>query len=236
MKKKRPYRMGERAKSQDETRQRIVEATMRLHEELGPRATTISAIAEKAGVQRLTVYRHFPDETAVFQACTAHWLSLNPPPDPAGWAAIEDPRERLEAALTAFYRYYAGTQRMWSASFRDVADVPALQAPMKQFAGFVSGIGDDLAARFQGRQAASAAHRRHHPARPHLPDLGRSRRARPQRRRQGRAGDALDRRCPRKLTGVHQVNPSSAWRAAAIGLMLTSSTVASGTRSLRRPR
>ena len=80
---------------------------MRLHEELGPRATTISAIAEEAGVQRLTVYRHFPDETAVFQACTAHWLGLNPPPDPSGWAAIEDPLERLKAALTAFYRYYA---------------------------------------------------------------------------------------------------------------------------------
>jgi AcrR family transcriptional regulator len=148
MKKKRPYRMAERAKSQEETRQKIVEATMRLHEELGPRATTISAIAEKAGVQRLTVYRHFPDETAVFQACTAHWLSLNPPPDPQGWAAIEDPLARLKAALIAFYRYYARTERMWSASFRDVADVPALQGPMKQFAGFVKGIGDDLATHF----------------------------------------------------------------------------------------
>jgi AcrR family transcriptional regulator len=149
MKKKRPYRMSERARSQEETRQRIVEATMHLHEELGPRATTISAIADKAGVQRLTVYRHFPDETAVFQACTAHWLSLNPPPDPAGWAAIEDPAARLAAALTAFYRYYARTRRMWSASFRDVAEVPALQAPMKQFAGFVAGVGDDLAAHFR---------------------------------------------------------------------------------------
>jgi AcrR family transcriptional regulator len=68
---------------------------MQLHEEIGPRATTISAIADRAGVQRLTVYRHFPDETAVFQACTAHWLSLNPPPDPADWAGITDPRNRL---------------------------------------------------------------------------------------------------------------------------------------------
>lgn len=155
MKKKRPYRMAERAKSREETRQRIVEATMRLHETLGPRATTISAIAEEAGVQRLTVYRHFPDETAVFQACTAHWLSLNAPPDPADWTAVEDPRERLNAALMAFYRYYAATRRMWSASFRDVADVPALQEPMKQFAGFVAGIGDELAKHFQaGKQPA----------------------------------------------------------------------------------
>ena len=160
MKKKRPYRMAERAKSQEETRQRIVEATMHLHEELGPRATTISAIADKAGVQRLTVYRHFPDETAVFQACTAHWLSLNPPPDPKDWAVIDNPREGLKAALTAFYRYYAGTRRMWSASFRDVAEVPALREPMKQFAGFVAGIGDDLTAAFhpgkqEGRRIAA---------------------------------------------------------------------------------
>jgi AcrR family transcriptional regulator len=155
MKKKRPYRMAERAKSREETRLRIVEATMHLHEKLGPRATTISAIAEKAGVQRLTVYRHFPDEAAVFQACTAHWLSLNPPPAPESWAAVEDPLDRLKAALTAFYRYYAGTRRMWSASFRDVADVPALKEPMKQFAGYVNGIGDDLAAHFHaGKQPA----------------------------------------------------------------------------------
>lgn len=155
MKKRRPYRMNERAKSQEETRQRIIEATMHLHEALGPRATTISAIAEEAGVQRLTVYRHFPDETAVFQACTAHWLSLNPPPDPQGWDAIDDPLDRLKAALTAFYGYYAGTRRMWSASFRDVADVPALQGPMKQFAGYVVEIGDGLAAHFRaGKQPA----------------------------------------------------------------------------------
>ena len=71
---------------QEETRRRIVEAAAGLHENVGPRDTTISAIAEKAGVQRLTVYRHFPDETELFKACTAHWLALNPPPDPASWA------------------------------------------------------------------------------------------------------------------------------------------------------
>ena len=145
MQKKRTYKMNERAKSQEETRLRIVEATMHLHEEVGPRATTISAIAERAGVQRLTVYRHFADETAVFEACTSHWLELNPPPDPAAWEAIADPRARLEAALEAFYRYYSGTRRMWDASHRDVADVPALQGPMKEFAGYVAAVADGLA-------------------------------------------------------------------------------------------
>lgn len=146
--KKRPYRMRERAKSQDETRQKIVEATMHLHEEIGPRATTISAIAERSGVQRLTVYRHFPDETAVFRACTAHWLSLNPPPDPADWAGIADPTARFAAAVTAFYDYFSRTRRMWKVSFEDVDHVPALQSPMAEFAAHLDGVSADLIGAF----------------------------------------------------------------------------------------
>jgi AcrR family transcriptional regulator len=145
---KRRYTLKQRAKAQEETRLRIVEATMALHQEVGPRATTISGIAERAGVQRLTVYRHFEDEAAVFQACTSHWLGLNPPPGPEDWAGIEDPAERRAAALRAFFDYYEGTRRMWGTAHRDVADVPALQGPMAQFAGYLDGVaeqlGDDL--------------------------------------------------------------------------------------------
>jgi AcrR family transcriptional regulator len=152
---KRPYRLNARAKAQDETRRRIVEATMQLHEEIGPRATTISAIADRAGVQRLTVYRHFPDETAVFQACTAHWLSLNPPPDPSEWSGITDPRDRLRAALAAFYGYYSGTRRMWRVSFRDVEHVPALQGPMSEVASFMASVADGLLDAFGGSGSES---------------------------------------------------------------------------------
>ena len=134
MAEKRKYQQKKRAEAQAETRQRIVEATMALHEEVGPRATTISAIAERAGVQRLTVYRHFPDETAVFQACTSHWLSLNPPPAPEDWADAATPGERRAAALAAFDAYYGRTRAMWAASHRDVEQVPALQGPMAEFA------------------------------------------------------------------------------------------------------
>jgi AcrR family transcriptional regulator len=141
---KRPYRLNARAKAQNETRRRIVEATMQLHEEIGPRATTISAIADRAGVQRLTVYRHFPDETAVFQACTAHWLTLNPPPDPSAWSGITDPQERLRTALSAFYAYYSATHRMWRVSFRDVEHVPALQGPMSEVAAFMGSVAEGL--------------------------------------------------------------------------------------------
>lgn len=144
MKEKRNYTLRKRAATQEETRTRIVEATMALHEELGPRATTISAIAERAGVQRLTVYRHFPDDTAVFQACTSHWLSLNPPPDPAQWLKIEDGAQRVRAALSRLYAYYRRTARMWEVSFRDVADVPALQQPMQGVRDYLRALGDGL--------------------------------------------------------------------------------------------
>src|SRR3546814_654746 len=91
---KRPYNQAKRAESRDETRLRILRATMDLHEEIGLRQTTISAIAERAGVQRLTVYRHFPDDEALITACSGHWLGLHPPPDPARWAAITDPLDQ----------------------------------------------------------------------------------------------------------------------------------------------
>ena len=161
---KRSYRMRKRALSQEETRLRIVEATMQLHEEVGPRATTISAIAERAGVQRLTVYRHFPDEAAVFRACTSHWLELNPPPDPRSWESVEDPWKKLPAALSAFYDYYAATEDMWTASFRDLDAVEALQEPMAEFAGFVTGVANDLAVSLRagkskaGRVAVTVGH------------------------------------------------------------------------------
>ncbi len=149
--------MTGRAESQDATRRKIIEATMRLHEEVGPRATTISAIASKAGVQRLTVYRHFPDEQAIFEACTSHWLELNPPPQPEVWASVADATERAKAALRAFFHYYSSTQRMWRSSHRDAADVPALARPMAQFSAFVASVGSGLAAEMGAERAATAS-------------------------------------------------------------------------------
>src|SRR5918992_92628 len=110
----RKYDMRRRAKRQEETRQRITEATVELHEALGPAKTTISAIAEKAGVQRLTVYRHFPDERALFSACRGHYMSINPPPDPTPWAGISDPEVRLKRALAEVYVFYRRTEPMMS--------------------------------------------------------------------------------------------------------------------------
>src|SRR5437588_5441737 len=109
---KRQYRKRRRAELEQQTRQRITESTVELHGTLGPSRTTISAVAEHAGVRRSTVYRHFPDETALFAACTAHWNTSNPPPDLGRWSAIPDPQERLDRALQELYAYYRSTERM----------------------------------------------------------------------------------------------------------------------------
>ncbi len=122
----RKYELKKRAEQQEQTRQRIVEATVELHEALGPAKTTISAIAERAGVQRLTVYRHFPDEESVFRACTSHWAAQHPRPDPAGWTGVADPIDRLRLAITELYAYYERGEPMLTSARRDVPLLPAL--------------------------------------------------------------------------------------------------------------
>jgi len=144
--KKRKYTKTLRAEQQDETREKIVEATVALHEQLGPAKTSIKAIAEKAGVQRLTVYRHFPDDASLFQACSSHYLGQHPPPNLADWAGTRDARERSRAALLALYRYYRSTEKMWSVAYRDFDQVKAMQAPMEQFQAYLDLVRDDLLA------------------------------------------------------------------------------------------
>lgn len=126
----RKYELKKRAERQDETRQRIVEAAVALHEQLGPAQTSISSIAELAGVGRPTVYRHFPDERALFNACTSHYLSSHQPPDPEVWRSIVDPGERLRVALMEVYRWYRETERMMVVSFRDLPEIPVLSEVM----------------------------------------------------------------------------------------------------------
>ena len=108
-----------RAVRQEQTRERIVAATVDLHESIGPLATTITAIADRADVQRLTVYRHFPSEEELFAACTNHHFGLHPPPDLASWAGIADPMERSETGLKDLYRYWAEIDPMAASVLRD---------------------------------------------------------------------------------------------------------------------
>ncbi|MFB7947377.1 TetR/AcrR family transcriptional regulator [Kitasatospora phosalacinea] len=116
--------MRRRAEAVERTRQRIVEAAVHLHGTAGPAATSIAAIAERAGVTRLTVYRHFPDETALFQACSGHWLSQQQLPSPEAWGAIGDPVERLTAGLADLYRFYRAGEQMLTLVSRDLHAAP----------------------------------------------------------------------------------------------------------------
>tara|TARA_R110002167_G_scaffold322425_1_gene528314 strand:- start:179 stop:763 length:585 start_codon:yes stop_codon:yes gene_type:complete len=151
--KKRKYTKSRRAEQQDETRDKIVEATVALHQQLGPANTSIKAIAEEAGVQRLTVYRHFPDDVSLFQACTSHYLGQHPPPDMTNWSGIQDAGERSHTALLAFYRYYRSTEQMWRVAYRDFELVEAIQPPMLQFQAYLDQVSDDLLASWKANQA-----------------------------------------------------------------------------------
>jgi AcrR family transcriptional regulator len=104
--KSRPYQMRRRAELVDETRQRITEAAVRLHTTVGPANTSISNVAEEAGVTRLTVYRHFPDLEQLFTACRGHWFVLHPPPDPTAWRAIPDLADRARRAFVELYGWF----------------------------------------------------------------------------------------------------------------------------------
>src|SRR5580765_3957958 len=154
---KRPYRMKRRAELEGETRRRITESAVALHEELGPARTSISAIAERAGVRRSTVYRHFPDEEALFAACSSHWRAANPGPDPRDWAAIEDPAKRTGTALRELYGFYRRTAAMYDSLLRDEPHVPVVQRLLGDFHGYLHAIQDVLMA---GRGLRGAAARR----------------------------------------------------------------------------
>jgi AcrR family transcriptional regulator len=108
----------------DRTRERITHAAVELHGTIGPAATTMSAVAELAGVTRATLYRHFPNEEALFTACSSDWLAANPRPDPTGWATVADPAHRLRAALEDLYTYYRSTEQMRTNLLRDIAVIP----------------------------------------------------------------------------------------------------------------
>jgi AcrR family transcriptional regulator len=141
----RKYELKRRAERQEETRRRIVAAAVALHEAVGPARTTISAVAERAGVERLTVYRHFPDADALLGACSAHWATAHPVPDPESWRAEPDPVARLRRALGEVYAFYRGGEPMLVHVYRDAPELPALQAILAGNLSLVARMQDILA-------------------------------------------------------------------------------------------
>jgi AcrR family transcriptional regulator len=153
----RTYQKTKRAEREAETRRRIVEATVALHTSVGPARTTISAIADKAGVQRHTVYSHFPEEVTLFAACTSHWALLHPFPPAESWEAVANPLERLCLALRDVWAWYADAESDLELFFRDADLVPAVGADMSRYADRLATIADGLAADLGGSSTVRAA-------------------------------------------------------------------------------
>jgi AcrR family transcriptional regulator len=140
----RRYRKRLRAEQERRTREAITAAAVKLHGTVGPARTTVSGIAAEAGVQRATVYRHFPDEESLFDACTGHYLALHPPPDPSGWAEIVDPHVRLRQALTELYQWWEETEAMMSRVIRDAPLVPSMEGAARGFYAYFEEAGTTL--------------------------------------------------------------------------------------------
>ena len=142
----RKYEMRKRAKRVEETKRRIVEAAIDLHERVGPARTSLSSIAEQAGVERQTYYRHFPDERALLSACSGLWIERNPLPDGGPWREIEDPEERLRRGLGEIYAFYEANEAMLSSVLRD-AEVhdPTREVVTQGIAPAIAGLGAALA-------------------------------------------------------------------------------------------
>ena len=159
--KPRKYEKRRRAESEAETKQRITEAAVELHGSIGPKRTTIKALADAAGVQRATVYRHFPDLESLFEACSAHWFSLNPAPDADAWAAIGDPADRLRFALVGLYEWYGWAEPMMLNILADARHVPEMAARRaateKRYQGYVEALVRGRRERRRARKRVTAA-------------------------------------------------------------------------------
>lgn len=140
----------------------ITEAAVALHQTAGPARTSVKAIAERAGVDRATVYRHFPDEQALFDACTAHYYLRHPMPDPSEWRTITPPEARLKAALADLYAWFAECEQMLSLGIRDIDRVPA--GAREAFLGYFDAVraalmsGRSERGRARARVSAAIAH------------------------------------------------------------------------------
>jgi AcrR family transcriptional regulator len=153
----RKYEQKERARRKEQTRERIVEAAVELHTSLGPARTTISGIAERAGVERHTVYAHFPDEHTLYRACSAHWAATHPLPDLEGLTAIQDPEWRLRQALQAVYAWYASVEPDLALLLRDSSVVPVVAEVLGETTTAFVHVADALAHGRPRRKTVRAA-------------------------------------------------------------------------------
>ena len=154
---KRRYELKERARRQAETRQQIVEAAVALHTSIGPARTTISAIAARAGVERHTVYAHFPDERTLFRACSTHWRGQHPRPDVKRWLELDAPELRLGRVLADLYGWYDEVESHLAVIRRDASLVEANAEVLAETDEAARELADALARGWPRRRTVRAA-------------------------------------------------------------------------------
>ena len=158
--KARRYTKVRRAETENETRARIVEAMMALHEDVGPARTTVSAIAERAGVERLTVYRHFPDEASMIRACSTCWAERHPLPEiPA--KAGGDPIAVCRNTLSELYGWYRANERMLERVHADRDRMASVDDALRSTDEYLDAVAAAMDRQWTGRSSRRAATLRH---------------------------------------------------------------------------
>ena len=151
----RTYTLRRRAEQQAQTRRRIVEAVVDLHGSVGPAQTSLSMVADRAGVQRHTLYAHFPDERSLFMACSGLVLERDPLPDAAPWRTIADRRERLRVGLAAIYGWYERNAGIAGCVLRDAEFHPLTRETAELRMGpFMAACHEVLGEKLNARQRA----------------------------------------------------------------------------------
>ena len=158
--KTRRYTKQRRAEAENATRFRILEAVIALHEEVGPSRTTISAIAERAGVERLTVYRHFPDEASIISSCSALWFERHPAP-PVPELRGENPRSGCRRTLLALYAWYRRNVRMLEHVEADRNEMASVRAALEATDAYLDAVAQALDQQWARRNARRLATLRH---------------------------------------------------------------------------
>jgi AcrR family transcriptional regulator len=154
---KRKYELKERARRQEETRRRIVQAAVDLHTSVGSSRTTVSAIAERAGVERHTFYAHFPDERSLFRACSLHWRARHPRPDPGRWLELDVPEQQLRGVLSDLYAWYEEVESEWDVLLRDASVVPVQAEMLAESSERATQLANAVARGWPRRKTARAA-------------------------------------------------------------------------------